>query len=242
MSDPDIDLDNRNPLGGLDSLATGAALAVVAVIPTLMACILTPWKLVSMLNDAPNLGRRGLLLAPGAYFVLALATILIFVGFTASESTIARDGSLIGPGFARGVSDAASEGNVWKTLSRIAPIFIFAIFLGVIGRGLTRWAGSWWSLRTSLRASFYIVATFLSCIILLGAFFEWVGVLIENRALAHSLYSMSGVPNIILPVWMYAAFFKFGGGISWSRALVLAVAIFVMLILCVLIIGLPSLM
>jgi hypothetical protein len=230
MSDPDIDLEDRNPLGGIDLLTTGVGMAVIAVFPTFLASIFTPWKLIPMLGEDVPEGREGMLLAPGAYFVLMLAATMIFVGLTATDDTVARDGSLIGPGLARSISDAATEGNVWKTLLRIAPIFVFALGLGTIGRLFTRWVGPWWTLRTSVRTSFYIVATFISFVILLGAVFEWV-VATSNGAISiASLYTYSGVPILVLPFWIYTALLKFGGNISWLRSIIIAVMTLVILI------------
>ena len=230
MSDPDIDLEDRNPLGGIDLLTTGVGMAVIAIIPTFLASIFTPWKLTSMLSENVPDGRKGLLLAPGVYFVLMLAATMIFVGLTATDDTVARDGSLIGPGLARSISDAASEGNVWKTLLRIAPIFLFALSLGVIGRLFTRWIGTWWTLRTSVRPSFYIIAPFVSFVVLLGAIFEQIVAASDNRILLSTLYGYSSTPIVLLPFWMYAAFLKFAGQMSWVRSVIISVLTFAILI------------
>lgn len=230
MSDPDIDLEDRNTLGGIDLLTTGVGMAIIAIFPTFLASIFTPWKLTPMLSkDVPD-GRQGLLLAPGAYFVLMLAATMIFVGLTVNDDVVARDGSLIGPGLARSISEAASEGNVWKTLLRITPIFLFALAFGVIGRLFTRWIGPWWTLRTSVRTSFYSVATFISFIILIGALFEWIVALSNNRISIASLYAISGIPILLLPFWTYLSALKFGSGISWLRSSLIAFIVFAIII------------
>lgn len=221
MSGPSIDLEDRNPLGGLDRLATGIGLAVIAVFPTLGAAIAQPWKLAPLLVADEPTGRRGMILAPGAYFVLSLAVILILVGSLVTPEIVRSNGGVIGPRLALEVSNAAQEGDVWKTLSRIAPIFILALCFGVLGRLLTRWAGPWWDLRVSLRASFYAIATAICWIILSSLAIDAIGLGIIDRALKQQLYTINTVPILLLPIWVYFWCFKSGGNLPTRKALAL---------------------
>ena len=152
MSGPNLDLEKPNAIGGLDRLVTNIALAFIAVIPTFLTCISMPWKLRPLLDrDDPD-GRMGMLLAPGAYFPLSLMIFFIIAAVLATPETLSNNGAFIGPGLAVAVQTAASEGNIWKIVATIMPIYGMAIFVGIIGTILKRWAGQDWTLRISLRA------------------------------------------------------------------------------------------
>lgn len=237
MSGPSIDLEDRNPLGGLDRLVTGIGLAMIAVFPTLAAAIVRPWKLAPLLiADEPD-GRSGMILSPGAFFVLSLAVILILVGLLVTPEMVEVNGGLIGPRLALDVAGSAREGDIWKTLSQIAPIFLIALLFGVLGRVLTRWAGSWWDLRVSLRASFYAIAIAICWIILSSLAIDTVGVLHRDWGVTRFLYTVNTAPILALPVWVYFWCFKSGGNLSTTRALVLTAAMAIQVVLFVIISG-----
>lgn len=230
MSGPNIDLEERNPLGGLDRLATGIGLAMIAVFPTLGAAIFTPWKLAPLvIADDPD-GRQGMILSPGAYFVLSLVVVLVFVGSLVTPEIVQRNSGTIGPKLALDVASAAAEGDIWKTLSRIAPVFIVAVMFGVLGRMLTRFAGSWWNIRVSLRTSFYAVATAICWIILSSLLIDWIGLILGDREYRQDLYDMNAFPILFLPMWVYFWCFKTGGTMSAVRAMTLTVAMGVLII------------
>ncbi|MGB6230667.1 MAG: hypothetical protein WBF53_11150 [Litorimonas sp.] len=224
MSGPSIDLEERNPLGGLDLLATGIGLAVIAVFPTLLATLVAPWKLGPVLvADEPD-GRRGMILSPGAYLVLSLAVVLVMVGSLVSPDVARNDGGLIGPRLAADVSSAARAGDVWLTLSRIAPVFIITLLFGVVGRGLTRWAGEWWDLRTSLRASFYAISTAICWIVLLSLGMDIAARLQSVPPASQRPPGLSPVLVIGSIYWIYFWCFRSGGGLTVRRALLLTLA------------------
>ena len=231
MSGPSIDLEGRNPLGGLDRLATGIGLAVIAVFPTLAATLFTPWKLGPMLIADDPEGRRGMILSPGAYLILSLGVVLIMVGSLVTPEVASFDGGMIGPSLAADVSSAAREGDVWKVLSHVAPIFIIAIIFGVLGRTLTRWAGVWWDLRVSLRVAFYGLSTAV-CLIVLSS------LIMDRIRLANAATDLSVAPPTIMPLlvigsiyWIYFWCFRSGGNLSTARSALLAVAMFVITVL-----------
>ena len=231
MSGPSIDLEERNPLGGLDRLATGVGLAILAVFPTLFSTLFLPWKLGPLLVADDPEGRRGMILAPGAYLILSLGVILIIVGSLVSPEYAQYDGGMIGPRLAADVSSAAKDGDVWLTLSRIAPIFIISIGFGAIGRLLTRWAGDWWDLRVSLRASFYALSTAICWIVLSSLAMDMV-----RRIQAKS--ELSATPPAILPLlvigsvyWIYFWCFRSGGSPSIARSAALTAAMFLLTVL-----------
>ncbi|GLQ20775.1 hypothetical protein ACFFUB_01810 [Algimonas porphyrae] len=229
MSGPNIDLEERNPLGGLDRLVTGAGLAIIAVFPTLFVAIFQPWKLAPLLiADDPD-GRQGMILSPGAYFVLSLAVILVFVGSLVTPEIVQSNGGAIGPKLAVDVAAAAAEGDIWKTLSRIAPVFVAAVLFGILGRALTRFAGEWWDIRVSLRASFYAIATAICWIILSSLIIDAAGVAMEGWN-KQTLYDLNTIPILSLPMWVYFWCFRMGGSMSTFRALGLTAAMAVLIL------------
>lgn len=224
MSGPDIDLEKPNAIGGLDRLVTNFALSVVAVVPTLGAALFQPWRLVPLLDSDEPDGRDGLLLSPGAFLPLSLLVVLILSSVFTTTEAIEFDRSFIGPGLASSVSDAASEGDIWKTVSLIMPIYAVTILLGVLGGLLKPWAGHWWTLRTSLRASFYVTATMTCWIMLYSTGINILRAAIDDAQLVSTLYSLNAVPVLAICFWVYFWIFRVGGSHAWMRSGILTIA------------------
>lgn len=222
MSGPQINLEDKNAIGGLDRIVTHISLAIVATFPTFAACIVTPWRLVPQLTIEEPDGRQGYLLSPGAYFPIGLTIMLLIASALTNEDTLASNGGTIGPRMAVDVAEAATAGNLWKTLSIIAPLYFIAILAGVAGKGLTRWAGPWWTLRTSMRAAFYQMTTSISWIILSSAVIDLISVSTDIPGIGGFLYDLNNIPIFGIALWMYFWFFKRGGDHSTFRAILLA--------------------
>ena len=224
MSGPSIDLEKPNAIGGLDKLVTNFALSVIAVVPTFLTSMVMPWRLTSLLDrDDPD-GREGMLLAPGAYFPLALMVSLMLAALLSTPETVSNNGAYIGPGLAMSVQSAASEGDIWKIIATIMPIYGVAIFLGVIGAVLKPMAGPNWSLRVSLRAAFYVMATLTSWLILVTAAADLTRLSTGSFEIASTIYAVVIVPTIGSVIWMYFWFFRDNGAVSWRRSAALSVA------------------
>jgi hypothetical protein len=230
MSNDEIHLEDKNAVGGLDRLVTNVSLAIVAAFPTFAICIVKPWKLVPQLTaDEPD-GRQGYLLSPGAYFPIGLTIMLLIASALTNEETLAGNGGVVGPRMAVDIAEAAAAGNVWKTVSILAPLYFIAIIAGVVGKGLTRWVGPWWTLRTSMRAAFYQMTTSISWIILSSAAIDLIGAWTDIPGLWRILYTLNTIPIFGIALWMYFWFFKRGGNHSTLRASVLAVAMLIFII------------
>ena len=224
MSGPNLDLEKPNAIGGLDRLVTNIALAFIAGIPTFLTCIAMPWKLRPLLDrDDPD-GRMGMLLAPGAYFPLSLMIFFIIAAVLATPETLSNNGAFIGPGLAVAVQTAASEGNIWKIVATIMPIYGMAIFVGIIGTILKRWAGQDWTLRISLRAAFYVMGTLTTWLILTTAIIDLIIVPTKNYDLQSSLYRIIMLPTLGALIWIYSGFFYNNGTLSKIRSAVLGAA------------------
>ncbi|MEM7662630.1 MAG: hypothetical protein AAF292_10300 [Pseudomonadota bacterium] len=224
MPGPDIDLEQPNAIGGLDRIVTNFALSVIAVPPTFGAALFAPWRLVPLVErDEPD-GRDGLLLSPGAFLPLSLLVVLIIASMFTTSEAVEFDQSFIGPGLAISVSAAVSEGDIWKTVSLIMPIYAVTILLGLVGQVLRRWAGEWWTLRTSLRAAFYVTATMTCWIVLTSTAINVLRVYVENAALIRALYSLNALPILAICLWVYFWMFRVGGSHTSVRSGILTVA------------------
>ena len=217
-----IDLVEKNVLGGLDRFVTNIALAVVAVFPTFAVGIFQPWKLAPLLEADEPEGRRGALLSPGVFFVIGLTVVLILVAAVSTEETLAWNGSLIGPDWAVSVASAAGEGNIWKTVSKITPVFLLAILWGVVGVSLKKWAGSGWTFAVSIRAAFYVITILISYLILISAAFDFVTVHLERPEITRLVYNILPPTIPLYILWTYFWFFRAGENVSAKKAAVLS--------------------
>ena len=223
MSGPSVDLEKPNAVGGLDRLVTTFALSVIAVIPTFWACIVTPWRLRALVDrDEPD-GRIGMLLAPGAFFPLSIMVTLIVAGLLATPETLSDNGAFIGPGLAVSVQSAASEGNVWKIIATVMPLYGIAILFGLSGMLLKPWTHQDWTLRVSLRAAFYVTGALIAWLILVTAFIDLVWLSTGKDEIKPFLYSIFSIPTLGWILWMYFWFFRDNGSVSWFRSAALSV-------------------
>lgn len=228
MIDPDVDVEDRNLIGGIDRLVTNFALAILAVVPTLAITLMQPWKLAPQLGQFEKDGRQGMLLSPGVFIALSLTITLLISAMLATPDTLARNHSLIGPDLALRVASAAEEGNIWKTVSIIAPIYLFAVLIGAVGSLLKRWAGPDWSLLASLRASFYAIAALVSWIVLSSAIIDLILTRSGTTDQLHGLYALNAVPILFIPFWVFTGLFR-GLGLAWIRSCLLGLAIFALM-------------
>lgn len=229
MSEPGFDLEKPNAIGVLDRLTTNFALSTIAVFPTFWAAIVTPWRLAKLLNlDDPN-GRSGLLLAPGAFFPLSLLVSFIIAATFTTPEILNINGAFIGPELALSVRSAASDGDVWKIVATIMPIYGVAVVFGLLASFLKPWAGQDWTLRVSLRASFYVNAVLVSWLILTGTAVDWLRIASGNSQIGNTIYPVLVPLTCGWILWVYFWFFRDGGAISWVRSGLLSAAMFGML-------------
>ncbi|MEO1247794.1 MAG: hypothetical protein AAFX56_19110 [Pseudomonadota bacterium] len=229
MTEPELELGQRNLIGALDRIVTHLALAMVAAVATLFVAIARPWRLAPLLSSDEPDGRDGVVLSPGAYLPLSLALVLLAAAAVTTPDTLQSNQGFLGPGLAVAVANAIAEGDVWKTLSIVLPIYAYAVCFGVLGRVLTPWAGAWWTLRTSLRAAFYQVATVVGWIVLSSAAIDAYRVASGNGDNWQLLYALNTIPIVGLSLWMYFWFFKSGESVSSLKAAALTLGIFALM-------------
>lgn len=222
MSGPDIDTNEKNAVGGLDSFVLNVALVALGVFPTLYALIATPWRLAPLLLKQEPDGRRGMLLGPGVFFVASITVIMLAAGSFATPETIESNTGLIGPAYSKSVSTAVAAGDAWRVAALIGPIYVLAVIIGAFASGLGRFIGPSWTIAASLRASFYQMAASICWILVSSTMIDATGVSIGAH-LSQQLYAVNAAAVLALPVWQYFWFFKKTGNLSVARALGLAV-------------------
>jgi len=225
MPGPDLDLEKPSAIGGLDKLVTNFAISTIAVIPTFWTCVVMPWRLIPLLEREDPDGRSGMLLSPGAYFPLSLMVSLIAAALLSTPDTLSNNGAYLGPGLAVAVQTAASEGDIWKIVATVMPIYGFAVLVGMVGALLKPWAHQGWTLKISLRIAFYVIATLVSWMLLLTAIFDLVRVATGSYEILSLLYSIFILPTLGAVIWMYFWFFYAGGAISRIRSGALSLAV-----------------
>ncbi len=81
MNGPDLELNEKNLVGAIDRLVVNVGLAFLSVVPTLCLLIVMPGRLSKLLvEDEPD-GRKGLILAPGIFFIAAVTLALLLRAF-----------------------------------------------------------------------------------------------------------------------------------------------------------------
>ncbi len=119
-----LDADDRNALGVLDNLLVQAGVALFGLAPTLACVLFAPHRLEPLAAESLRQGRRGVLLGPGLFFLLA------FVGGLALISVVfaGSGGVLIGVG--DDATQALSDGAVWRLAAVTGPVFLATALLG----------------------------------------------------------------------------------------------------------------
>lgn len=223
MPGPNIDLEKPNIVGALDRLTTNVAMSLIGVISTFFTCIATPWRVVPLIEgDEPD-GRIGTMLSPGAFLPLSVMVSLIGAALFTTPEILNSNGAYLGPGLALSVQSAVTEGDIWKTIAVVMPIYGVTILVGSLGLMLKPLTNQTWTLRVSMRAVFYVVAVAVSLIILMSAAIDSFRVTTGNNEFGWFLYDISPIPVVSLMLWMYFWFFRAVGSLSLARSSVLSV-------------------
>jgi len=237
MSEPSLDLDKPSAVGTLDRITTNVAISLIAVVPTFVTCLIAPWRLAELLKRDDPEGRVGMLLSPGAFFALSLLVSMMVGALLTTPEIAQNDGSLLGPNLALTIQAAVTEGDVWKVVGAVLPIYVFAVLAGALGLVFKASIHADWTLRISLRAMFYVIGAFVSWVILAVSAIGVVRGLSDNVGLANNLAPITILPSLGLILWMYFWFFRKVGAISYFRSGVLAVAMFVLMAMTVVVLG-----
>lgn len=227
------DFEKPDAVGSIDRIVTNVGLAILASIPTMGAAIATPWVITPLIAKEDPDGREGQYLSPGVYFLMSLTVVMLIIALLVPEGADQSNTAFIGPTLALSVLDAVSAGDVWKTLSVIAPVYLMALLVGALSFGFRPIAGAWWSIRVSLRASFYIVATLVNFIAISTLAIDTLYAATGSRELLRTFYAFNTLPISLLSMWMAFWFHRRGGNVSTIRAAGLSVLTFIILFVTV---------
>ena len=237
MSGPDIDFESPNAMGRLDQLVVNFAVSTIAVVPTFFTCLSKPWRMQDLIKNEHPKGRKDLLLAPGAFFPLALMVSFISAAMLSTPETVQYNGAYIGPELALRVQSAAANGEIWKIVATVMPIYGFAVFYGLLGAALSPFVPNNWTLQKSLRASLYVIGILVCWAVITTAAIDLIAVTWGSGEIATTFYSIFLLPTLTAILWMYFGVFYKKDECSKFRAALLSVAMFGLLVLAVMMIG-----
>ena len=153
---PDPD---RRTLAVMDGVLTQVSMALVCLVPTQLAVLFRPGLLRDQLETAADDGRKGVLLAPGPFFVIGLFAALVGITFVTRDA----EGAMISMG--EDVASAAGAGEFWRVASIALPLFLGALVLGILFFAVAQaWRLDTRSLVASLRAAQYSLPGLLTIV------------------------------------------------------------------------------
>lgn len=131
MNELDVDLEQKNIVGSIDRSIVNFGLVFIAVIPTYFQLILSPKKMVPLLRSEAADARMELKLGPGITFVFTIL-VLLGVGYvlrgTANPEQVVAETSAS----SSGIRSAVGEGNLWRSIILLLPLYFAALLLGVL--------------------------------------------------------------------------------------------------------------
>lgn len=207
--------EERTAFGALDKLVVNGAMIAACVVPTMIIGLVTPWRLTPLITADEPTGRRGVILAPGLFFLVAIIGSVFLAGaaFTDALSdpaitqteTIKKTATFFGTRDAMAVAQAVAQGEFTKVLLVIAPIFLLAVFSAVLSRSARPLLDERWTMQASIRAWLYFTGIAISFIFLMFALAKLAsaGSVIGN--------SLSGdVPMLLFLLYFFASIFRKG--------------------------------
>lgn len=240
-----IDLENsstdedRTAFGALDKLVVNGAMIAACVIPTMIIGLITPWKLTPLISADEPTGRRGILLAPGLFFLVAIIGSVFLAGAAFTDvlsdptamQTVQKKATFFGTRDAMAVAKAVAQGEFTKVLLVIAPLFLLAVFSATLSRSARPFLGDRWTLQASIRAWLYFTGIAISAIFLSFALAKLAsaGSVIGN--------SLSGdVPMLLFLLYFFGSIFRKGfdtPAIKTSAATVVCLTSLVVLLITI---------
>lgn len=251
MDQFEVDLEEKNLVGGLDRLIINVGVAIMAVIPTFFYSILSPKKLGPLLSgDTEPDGRRGMLLGPGVFFFLTTILTMLILNLlrpeaSAESSTVETDvassavreasysfGAKLGQ-IQRGIYENLVDGNIWSAIVFAVPIYLFAVYLGVIGGIIFNRVSDKWTYKDSMGAGLYVIASWI--LLLIVSIFILFGVIPAIDPLLQALiFFIVILVSIMIIPWQYYCFVEHktqaDDGQIIPRAMLMVIALIVGLI------------
>jgi len=223
MSSDDVDISERNIIGGIDRFFTNSCLAILSIVPTMLCVLIRPGRLVSLVAEDRASGREGMFLAPGVFFPAIFVGSLLMLGFASVEfAIVAKEGTNAGITGANinSTAQAWREGDYNQILRIMLPIMGIPVLASALATWLQVIVGKWWTIRTAIRTGFYLYGALIGSLGLAGLAISLAQPTDEQQALTSSILGFVSVASF---VWVLVGFFRVGCQISYWRALVAAV-------------------
>jgi hypothetical protein len=207
MAEDPLEPDRRT-LAVIDGVLTQVSMALVCLVPTQLAVLFRPGLLRDQLEMAAPDGRKGVLLAPGPFFVIGLFSALVGITFITRDA----EGAMISMG--EGVASAAGAGEFWRVASIALPLFIGALVLGLIFFAAAQaWRLETRSLVASLRAAQYSLPGLLTIIFVAEPASLFIGPGGSNSVYEPIVFGAVGIWTGIF----YAALLSTAVDANWRR-------------------------
>jgi len=232
MDQFDLDVEEKDVIGGIDRLMVNFGMAVLAFFPTHFYLIFRPKKLCLMLLGREVDGRAGLKLGPGVTFIftllfmLTLAYLFKDVGVSdpdAESIETAKEGN-------GGLRAAISEGNVWRSVLLSLPFYFAALTAGTLFHLTHKLFGIFCNLAQSISAGLYMLSTAL---LFIGVFNISTRLLPDSETMNVISAFLFLLMLILVVPWQFHNFSRhaFGHPRGVSAAIALVATIFVIITL-----------
>jgi hypothetical protein len=214
------DLLERNAFGSFDRLVINAAITVASIVPTVVTGLVLPWKLTSLICTEQPSGRKGLLLSPGLFFIVAILGSVFLAGasytppakeINTQQSSDTRT-SFFGLQESIDVARAVSDGQFSKAFLVITPLFLVAVFCASVSLLARPLLGVNWTITTAIRCWLYALGVAVGLIFIMFAALEFFDYRHETNK------PLSGdVPMLVFFIYYFASIFTKGFKASLLR-------------------------
>jgi len=232
MDKYDLDLEEKNLVGGIDRLLVNFGMAAIALFPTYFYLIFKPKTMGYMLRGEEADGRQGLKLGPGITFIFTILVILSVGYYFRDVPPPPLDPAEITPPN-KGLRAAVTEGNFWRAIILSLPIYLSGLVFGVLFHISHRLFGKPCNLTLAVGVGLYVISTALVVLIPLGSFIE--NLIDKDSGEIYIVIPLFAV-LVILP-WQTFSFSKHAFGNKTGDAAAMALVCNILLILTVSVIG-----
>lgn len=215
--------EERNAFGAVDKLVVNAAMVAASLIPTMIVGLIMPWKLAPLITGENPTGRKGILISPGLFFLVAIIGSVFLAGaaFTDAEpepTTVQTEApkkpkTFFGARDSIAVAQAVAQGDFTKALLVVAPIFLLSVFSATLSKAARPLLGEGWTLQASIRAWLYFTGVAIS--------FVFISFAIASFFFTDTIVgaTLSGdVPMLLFLIYFFTSIFWKGLGTSILKA------------------------
>lgn len=226
MDEFDLDVEEKDVIGGLDRLLVNIGMAIIALLPTYFYLIFRPKVLCPLLLGEEVDGRAGLKLGPGVTFILSILFLLTMGYLFKDMAAPDVDPEAVKKGASR-LREAISEGNIWRSIVLSLPFYFAALIIGLIFFLTHRLFGKTANLAQSISIGLYMISTLLFLM-------TFIGILENTLDGGDAVYLIMGLYALIMFLgvvpWQLFSFSRHGFGHAKGDAAAMALVSFILLL------------